>query len=249
MIEEDSYVRYERTDSIKRCARLYGETGRVLTDFEKATLIYNHSGMNHEEKAKALECLQEVTEDKRLCAQIQKRLAYDKQCLKKFYERAKDEVYVLHVFITEELEWEECGCFVSGETAVACGKKFKERFLVHKINLITEEKEPKECYSKEIAALCFNAGSKLCSYYSDEVIEDEAIDEAACSRFEDAYIDIPHPFKNGDLIRVKYSESLKDEICIVECMCEEPEDEIVRGNRCRYYDYGVKEWVRQKVAG
>ena len=24
--------------------------GRVLTDFEKATLVYNHSGMNHEEK-------------------------------------------------------------------------------------------------------------------------------------------------------------------------------------------------------
>ena len=59
--------------------------GRVLTDFEKATLVYNHSGMDHEEKEKALVDILKMTEDFELQDQIRDRLTHDQFCIAKFY--------------------------------------------------------------------------------------------------------------------------------------------------------------------
>lgn len=42
------------------------QQGRILTDFEKATLIYNHSGMDYEEKTEHLKELLESTENPEL---------------------------------------------------------------------------------------------------------------------------------------------------------------------------------------
>lgn len=211
--------------------------GRALTDFEKATLIYNHSSMNHEEKTKALESILKVTADEALRVQIQNRLTHDKQCLKKFYEREDDEIYVLNVFIAQEQEWTECGYYLSGELAVACGKKFKERFSVYKMKVITEEKEPEQCYSKQIAALYFTADGVMRNYYSNESIEIEMEDGDGRGRFEYAYIDISHPFKNGDVVKVIHNEPPEDKIGIVEC-CKELEEKDIHEQRCKYCDYG-----------
>ena len=60
--------------------------GRVLTDFEKATLIYNHSGMSYFKKAIQLKELMELTKDSNLKEEIQERISYDERCLNKFYE-------------------------------------------------------------------------------------------------------------------------------------------------------------------
>ena len=46
------------------------EKGRVFTDFERATLIYNHSGMCYEEKLLKLKELMEITNDAGLKKQI-----------------------------------------------------------------------------------------------------------------------------------------------------------------------------------
>lgn len=214
------------------------KSGRVLTDFEKATLIYNHSGMSHEEKVKALKCIQKMTTDDNLREQIQKRLTYDSQCLKKFFEKENDEIYVLKVFVTAEQEWTECGYYISGELAVASGKKFSERFSVYKTKLLTEEKEPDECYSKQIAALYFTANGAMHNYYSNEVTSTESEFESNRGNFENAYIDIPHPFKNGDLVKVRYNELKEGEIYIVECCPEKSEDENIQNQRYRFNDYG-----------
>ena len=106
--------------------------GRVLTDFEKATLVYNHSGMNHEEKEKALIDILKMTEDFELQDQIRDRLTRDQFSIAKFYESTEDEIYELSVFSAEDQEWSDCGSFLSGELAVCCGKKFKECFMVDK---------------------------------------------------------------------------------------------------------------------
>ena len=60
--------------------------GRVLTDFEKATLVYNHSGMDHEEKEKALVDILKMIKDFELQDQIRGRLTHDQFCIAKFYE-------------------------------------------------------------------------------------------------------------------------------------------------------------------
>ena len=129
------------------------EKGRVFTDFEKATLIYNHSGMCYEEKLLKLKELMEITNDASLKKQIRERIEYDE-------------------------------CFLRGKNK---------------------------------------------SYRA-------SIDDCR-GRFENAYVEIPHPFRNGDLVKVKYNSALEGETCIVECLRDATEKQITSEQQAVIYDY------------
>ena len=71
--------------------------GRVLSDFEKATFIYNHSGMSHAEIRECLKELMDITQDADLKEEIQDRLSFDELCLRRFYENSAGYVFELYV--------------------------------------------------------------------------------------------------------------------------------------------------------
>ena len=50
-----------------------------------------------------------------------------------------------------------------------------------------------------------------------------ATSEADGNRFENAFVEIPHPFRNGDFVKVLHNHALKNEVCIVECIGEDGE--------------------------
>lgn len=211
--------------------------GRVLTDFEKATLIYNHSGMSFAEKAAYLKKLVDVTTNKHLKEEIQDRLSYDECCLSRFYKNDGACIYELQVYDPEDREACEQGYYASARIAVACGKKFQKNFSVHKIELVTEEKEPEDCRSVCIATVCFDNQGQVQGYYSSEVEWTAKKPELDRERFENAFIAIPHPFRNGDFVRAKNNDWLEDEICIVECSNDEV-DECATEQPYAYRDYG-----------
>ena len=210
------------------------EKGVVFTDFEKATLIYNHSEMSFIEKAAYLKRLMEQTENEILKGEIQERRSYDELCLNKFYENNGDYIYELEVYDPEDKTFYEKGYFKSGQMAVDCGKKFQEGFSVHKILLLTEGKEPEECYADCVSAVYFDNQGVVRSYYSLEAEWTAKKVEIDPSRFENAYIRIPHPFSNGDFVRVKNNSRVKDEVCIIECYNSDFNEE--SENQC-YFDY------------
>ena len=90
------------------------EAGRILTDFEKVTLIYNHSGMSFTEKAAHLKELMEQTEDGNLREEIKDRLSYDELCVSRFYENDGAYIYELQVYDPEEQKSCERGYYKSG---------------------------------------------------------------------------------------------------------------------------------------
>lgn len=184
------------------------KTRHVLTDFEKATLIYNHSEMSFSQKTARLKELMELTKDSNLRKEIQDRLSYDELCFSRFYENNGAYIYELQVYDPEDQGSCEQGYYMSGELAVTCGKKFQENFSVHKIVLLTEEKEAEDCHSDYIATVCFDNQGKVRGYYSSEVEWTAKKSEMDRERFENAFIKIPHPFKNGDFIRVKNNDRL-----------------------------------------
>lgn len=210
--------------------------GRVLTDFEKAALIYNHSEMSYSKKATQLKELMELTEDSNLKEEIQERLSYDERCLNKFYENDGTCIYELQVYDPENQESCEQGYYTTGEVAVTCGKKFHENFSVHKIVVLKEEKEPEDCRSDYIAAIYIDSQGKVRGYYSSEVEWSAKKSEIDCRRFENAFIKIPHPFRNGDFVKIKNNPSLEDEVCIVECFNLES-DESTSKQHSASYDY------------
>lgn len=197
------------------------EKGRVLTDFEKATLIYNHSGMNFTEKAARLKELVEQTEDSNLREEIQDRLFYDDLCISRFYENDGGYIYELQVYDPKDDTSYEQGYFASGNVAVVYGRKFKENFSINKIRLLTEDVELDDCRVDTVASLYFDNKGQVRGYYNSEVEWTAKKVELDWGRFENAYIKIPHPFRNGSFVRAKNNSRLGDEVCIVECNNDE----------------------------
>ena len=210
------------------------EMGCVFTDFEKATLIYNHSEMSFTEKVAHLKGLIAQTENEILKEEIQDRLSYDELCLSRFYENNGDYIYELEVYDLEDKTFYEKGYFKLGKVAVSCGKKFQENFNITKILLQTEAKEPEECCDDCVSAVYFDKQGVVRNYYSLEVEWTAKKVEIDPSRFENAYIKIPHPFSNGDFVRVKNNSRVKDEVCIIECYNS---DFDVESKKQCYFDY------------
>lgn len=191
------------------------QQGCILNDFEKATLIYNHSGMDYEKRAEYLKELLENTENMELKNQIQERICYDAKCQKRFYEKEDGEIYKLFVFSPSDNEYLSYGHYPCGALAVRSGKKFQEKFYVQKIKLFTEEIE--QDVNQETEVRYFNADGILQDYYSLEVPWTGKREEMDQERFENAYVEIPFPFRNGDFVRIKNHAELENQICLVEC--------------------------------
>lgn len=194
------------------------QQGRILTDFETATLIYNHSGMDYAEKRERLKELLENTDNEKLKEQILERLEYDERCCKRFYENAEGEIYKLVVFLSEDKEYLNAGYFASGEWAVRCGINFHEEFFyVEKIKMLMEDLnlEEMQLFPPSIATRYFKGDGRLEDYASSEEPWTYG-GELDKSRFENAYIEIPFPFQDGDFVMIKNNRFMKDKICVVE---------------------------------
>lgn len=212
--------RKQHTELIpSKAVREYMEQqGRILTDFEKATLIYNHSGMDYAEKRERLKELLESTDNEELKEQIQERLEYDERCCKRFYENSEEEIYKLVVFLSEDKDYLNAGYFASGEWAVRCGIDFHEEFFyVEKIKMLMEDLDLEEVqlFPPSIATRYFKGDGRLEDYNSSEEPWTYG-DELDKNRFENAYIEIPFPFQDGDFATIKNHRFLKDKICVVE---------------------------------
>lgn len=55
-------------------------------------------------------------------------------------------------------------------------------------------------------------------------------------RFENSFIKIPHPIRNGDFVKIKNNSHLEDDVCIVECFNIES-DESTSEQYSASYDY------------
>lgn len=209
--------------------------GRILTDFEKATLVYNHSGMNYEEKMLKLKEIMVTTNDIELKRQIQERIDYAERCIRTFYERDESEFYEISVGVPDEDARHVY--YMSVDDALEKAKRIHEAFSIHKIKSDYDGKEQREDDYREVQSiLYYNAEALLCGYYSTEVESIVSQFENNRERFENAFIEIPHPFRNGDFVRVIFNASLEDETCIIECFREEDE-EAGKEKRFAHYDY------------
>lgn len=209
--------------------------GRVLTDFEKATLVYNHSRMSYEEKMVKLKEIMETTDDFELRRQIQERIDYDERCISEFYIRDKNVFYEVSVSAPDMNA--SHAYFIFADDAIEKTQRLHKAFAIYKVKFDYEGKDVKEDDYREVhSALYYNAEGILCGYYSTEVECIVMKSENDRERFENAFIEIPHPFHNGDFIRVKYNDALKDEICIIECFRRE-EGNAVKERPCAFFDY------------
>ena len=197
--------------------------GKRLTDFEKATLAYNYPDTSIGERLEMLKEIMDTTQDQKLAGQIRERIGYHKKCVKKFYENKKGMIYVLKRY--EKGDWRPVDwCyFASGELAYASGKKLGEDFSISKYRTFEKEVDMEEDRYYSVSDMYYDEKGILRYCRSKEVVWGQGeIDEDDEGRFEDAYVDLPYPFRTGDLVR----EVGCDEIGVVQSQRTDEEYEL-----------------------
>ena len=198
--------------------------GKKLTDFERATLAYNYPGLSIGGRLELLKEIMDTTQDQKLLGQIRERIAYHKKCVEKFYENKKGMMYVLETYDEDDWRPADWCYFASGELAYASGKKLGECFSIAKYRIFEKEIDMEKDGHYSVSNLHYDEKSDLWNCSSDEVAWEGELDEDDDERFEDAYVDLPYPFRTGDLVR----EVGSDEIGVVQSERTDEEYELFR---------------------
>ncbi|HVI42979.1 MAG TPA: hypothetical protein VM577_20420 [Anaerovoracaceae bacterium] len=229
------------------------EQGRKFSDFEKATLIYNSRGHNLSEKEQALKELAQSTQDEKLVDQIKEKLKDNKRRLEDFINCMDGFIYHLTGpdVSNPTGTWDiELGYYASHEIAKKYGLTYCEPFSVTKVRLRSEGDSPNDlhpgnCFVRDVVLpcgeICYDADGNISSFRDDELdgslvkiitVEDRA-------RFELAYIDIPYPFRTGDIVRLVNS----NELGVVTCVRSEVEYQERRKKLNKLKNEGMVEFI------
>lgn len=203
------------TDLIKR-------TGFELSDFNKATLIWNAEGKSHSERLNALMELSDASVDDILKKQISERIAYENGMVTRFEDNS-DRKYV---YVVEDNDSWGYGYFANSSTARMygenyCKKNEEERFSISKQLIFSEsdvrsEEEFSGYDGLAVSQAIFSADGQMQTIWSNEMTEEEinTVDDSDSERFEYQFIGIPFEGKLGtpvrDIISGEYGVLMND---------------------------------------
>lgn len=170
-----------------------------LSDWDKATLIYNRHDISCSEKVQTLCEIKDSTDDEQLRGQIEERLERDSRYLEMFHKADPNAYYELSIWYKDDFDEE--GIFRDFKSAFEAGMEEGERFKIKK-EYFVETKEAEKAGSIEGAV----------SFYQDGKVEKilwlykkghAGIDN---SHFADRCVDLPLCFKMGDMVHIVGTE-------------------------------------------
>ncbi|MBC3804044.1 hypothetical protein GH808_06285 [Acetobacterium fimetarium] len=227
------------------------KTDWIFSDFEKAEIIY-HMDLPYDEMKTELQKISDQTDDEMLKTQIIEHIERDQKCIQLFKENCEGFMYAVEVDEKDTpCESYICGYFAEADLAYTHGKKQGCKFDIQKYQIVGfigreaikpkgyinpylfTDKNPDELileYEYDggyVAEFRFDKKGQLIGFYSDEV---EITDQFDPSRFENAYIEVPNPFEEGDRVKLietdlcgivrtsqkewkKYNEEMKTSDC------------------------------------
>lgn len=201
-------IKIEELIPSKDIRKYMEEQGRFLSDFEKAVLLYNHIDMGYEDIAKKLNYLMEQTEDVDLKHQIEERLDFDMCCFKDLLVRKDSEYYELTIYNDDESDDFERIVSINAQELIEFAKRARKSFAIDKVRLDLADKVPEDLdYSDCIGRIDYDENGKIVGVYNTDVEWECETDNIGRGRFERAYINIPYPFKRGDLVKESISSS------------------------------------------
>ena len=203
----------------------YEEIGLRLTDFQKATLIWNKPNTTRQERLCALRDLAEKTTDSVLKSQINERIAYEEKAMKAFAaNRVGEPLYV----VLDGTYHCACGYFGKYHTALSYAQDYikqeKTTCVIekHQIvngdaiplvrtsirvnpNILTKKQEELVAYGGEASArLTLDKNAEVIELWSNELDENEdrKVDPFFQKRFECHFLALPYVHREG--LSVKY---------------------------------------------
>lgn len=198
----------------KDVRKYLAEQSREFSDFEKATLIYNHPELDLSEKEQALKELAKSTQDEQLIRQINERIEDNNRHFEAFINHRDGFIYVL----VDNQELDE-GYFASYIIAKKYGLESHAPFSVKKVRLVSEEKQSAPLHDENsewsvgkysCGEVCHDEGGNIKRFWDVELDESPVhfFTPEDRARFELSYIDIPYPFRAGDIVHVLGSDEI-----------------------------------------
>lgn len=228
------------------------KNGCTLSDFQKATLIWNSRYSSLEEQLNALNEIAVSTDNVELKQQITERIAYEKDSIEMF--KNNDERYIYVVYDEDDCD---CGFFTRYESAYRyCsdkGNKYIKKHLLIRDNTIPYVRsssrlnpymfpeatvETVEYDGDSFGSITLNEQYEILCVYSKEMSIDreKTVDECNPKRFEFAYTEIPFSlsdFKEGTIVRDLQSERYG----VIDTTTEEWENFMNRVHNGLYVDF------------
>lgn len=184
----------------------YAEIGFELTDFQKATIIWNKHSLTYNERLEELAKLGVSTSDAQLKEQIKERIEYEEKVFARLKARDNDNVVYI-VNAEDSLQ----GVFAKFDTALLQAKiigsegwiedgiRIEKHLTVTEDEVPIEEKEgPFGCYTETycgypVAYVQLNKNGEIIYVFSDELREEtKKVDyEYNNERFEFCFLEIP----------------------------------------------------------
>lgn len=179
---------------------------RVFDLQEQATLVWNNPALKEEERLKLLKkILKQAKEDSQwevLCKQIERRTKIPKLLEKKFYSDEEKQYFKISYrdVRTQTLE-NEGMLFSDAEKAKSYAYLELADFSLDETYIITKG------YLDSTDEICaeFNRRDELLNIYSYNPDSDDYCDN---THFENAYVLLSHPFRNGDFVKTIDSEEI-----------------------------------------
>lgn len=183
---------------------------KQFTDFEQAALIYN-SQRTIAEIISELEKLLKKTKDLALATQIKQRLEYEQAAYEAFSKSSDNALYKLDIYEKEDGEYTPNGYFTTLKAATDFANHSKRRYFIEKVRVFKEGEKVKENFGYVedfLGDARFEADGKLRCYSSTEVDKKQYLDDYDYSRFEYSYVFVPHPFRTGQIVRIRGTDAL-----------------------------------------
>lgn len=186
-------------------ADYYREQGIELTWRQQARLCWTGTSLL-EDRLRLLKELLILSDDKKLNEEIQERIAYEKESLKRFMKNENPAVF--YIFLPDDKDNEYTECFSQAETAIsygnAWGKKWEVEFSIEKRYLL--DRCPKELTDKKellevdtsLGKYFFSVDGKIVDGWSREI--EAVFDQEDAGRFENLFLNIKSPFGLGDIV-------------------------------------------------
>lgn len=188
---------------ISRDYRKFMEEKNIeLSDWDKATLIYNHTVASFPEKIKELIELCEQTQDEDLIKQIKERMAQEVKYVEQFKENTGNAYYQLAVLHKGKYDWDEV--YLDYDSVFEAGMSEGTPFAIKKECLAC--KEAKGDNQGTFGSITYNVkgnvekiGWLYCKGDMNEIRYNK-------KRFEDRYVDLPMCFRQGDIVKIVGTE-------------------------------------------
>ena len=188
---------------VSRDYRKFIEEKKIeISDWDKATLIYNHKMATFCEKVNALKELCMHTKDEKLRKQIEERISQEVEYLEQFKDNTGNAYYQLDSFYEGKYGWDEV--YQDYSAAYEAGMSEGVPFRIKKECFAC--KEAKGDNQGTFGGITYDIEGNVkkidwlyCKGDEKEIKYDK-------KRFEDRYVDLPMCFRQGDIVKIVGTE-------------------------------------------